>query len=322
MTVCAVCLGHDPDDEAGRYHRACLVRLFGAERCPTLDLDLRTLPEKVRTTHERMSISGAQRKALLQLAPDRSRLDLATEDSLYILKPQTERFGSLPENEHLSMCIAGLLGMRMPEFGLIALRDDSWAYIVRRFDRSGDTPVRKRDQWDFCQLLDRSPEHKAIGTAEECAGVVQRFTADPTTSLRRLFLLFLGSFWLGNGDLHLKNISLASDDTDAIHLSPVYDIVCTSLYDIWAQLLQVSGRVADLQWTHFVQFGTRACGLPRDEVLETIERVRAREAQAIALVDRSLLRDEYRRPYKDTLRKRTRALRGPSPGKPPEPAAT
>lgn len=316
MNTCAICLGDVPDDASGRYHRACLVRLFGTDACPDLDLELRTLPERVRTTHDRMSISGAQRKALLQISPDRTHLDLATTDSLYILKPQTERFGSLPENEHLTMCLAGLLGMRMPEFGMIALRDGSWAFIVRRFDRSSDTPPRKRDQWDFCQLLERPPEKKALGTAEECAGVVRKFTADPAYALKELFLQFLGSFWLGNGDLHLKNISLAGDDAGAIHLSPVYDIVNTALYDIWPQLLKVTGRTDDLQWTHYVQFGTQACGLPRDEVLAAIEAVRSLEPTALALVDRSYLPAQYRRPYKDALRKRTRALRGPSPGKP------
>lgn len=316
MSVCAICLGEATDDASGHYHRACLVRLFGADRCPDLDLELRTLPERVRTTHDRMSISGAQRKALLQISADRTRLDLATTDSLYIVKPQTERFGSLPENEHLSMCIARLLGMRMPEFGMIALRDSSWAFIVRRFDRSEDTPPRKRDQWDFCQLLDRPPEKKALGTAEECAGVVRKYTADPEVGLRELFLQFLGSFWLGNGDLHLKNLSLAGDDAGAIHLSPVYDIVCTALYDIWPQLLKVTGRTDDLQWTHFVQFGTQACGLSRDEVLATIEGVRSHESTALALVNRSYLPAQYRRPYQDALRKRTRALRGPTGGKP------
>jgi serine/threonine-protein kinase HipA len=314
LTVCAICLEPGPDDELGRYHQACLTRLFGTERCPDLDLDLRSLPERVRETHSRMSISGAQRKALLLLSADRRRLLLPDdEDTAYILKPQTERWSSLPENESVSMCLAGRLGMRVPRFGLIALRDGSWAYIVRRFDRSDDDPPRKRDQWDLCQLLGRSPELKAEGSAEECARVVQRDTADPRAALRELFLLFVGCYWLGNGDLHLKNISLLADDDGHIALSPVYDIVCTMLYGINAPLLRMSGATSNLQWSHFVDFGVGSCGLTREDALVQLERVRSLEAEASAVIDRSLLREEYKRPYKDALRKRSRVLRVPPP---------
>lgn len=312
MKVCAICLGPEPDDALDRYHRACLLRLFGGEACPDLDLDLRTFPARVRETHSRMSVSGAQRKALMLLSPDRRRLVLPDEeDTTYILKPQTERWSSLPENESLSMCLAADLGMRVPAFGLVALRDGSWAYIVRRFDRSDDDPPRKHDQWDICQLLGRSPELKESGSAEECADVVRRYTAAPKPALRELFLQFLGCYWLGNGDLHLKNISLLADLDGDIALSPVYDIVCTTLYGMHAPLLRMSGAVSNLQWSHFVDFGVNACGLARAEALDELERVRSRESEARALVDRSLLRDDYKGPYKESLRKRSRVLRVP-----------
>lgn len=312
MKVCAICLGADPDDAAARYHRACLRRLFGVEACPDLDLDLRSLPERVRETHSRMSISGAQRKALLLLSPDRRQLLLPVdEDTTYILKPQTERWSSLPENESLSMCIAAALGMRVPAFGLIALRDDTWAYVIRRFDRSADDPPRKRDQWDFCQLLGRSPELKEDGSAEECAQVVRRDTGDPKVELRELFLRFLGSYWLGNGDLHLKNLSLLADEAGHVRLSPLYDVVCTTLYGMHAPLLTMAGAVKNLQWSHFVDFGVNACGMTRADVVDELERVRSCETEARALIDRSLLRDDYKRPYKDSLRKRSRVLRIP-----------
>lgn len=313
MPACAICLGADPDDERGRYHSACLERLFGTQRCPEIDLDLRGLPERVRTTHDRMSVSGAQRKALLHLAPDRARLLLAQTESSYILKPQTERFPRLPENEHVSMCIAAGLGLRAPLFGLIWLTDDSLAYVVRRFDRSDDVPPQKRDQWDLCQLLGRAPEAKALGNAEECAALVRRMTVAPRRSLQQLFLLFLCSYWIGNGDLHLKNISLLDDSDGEIHLSPVYDLVCTTMYRIDHQLLRIAGRTDDLQWTHFVQFGTGACGLERADVLAMIEGLRAYEAEARGLVERSLLPENDKHVYKQTLRRRARALRAPSP---------
>ncbi len=309
MPTCAICLDPDPDD--GLYHRTCLERLFGIAACPALELDLATFPARVQATHDRMSVSGVQRKALLALSSDRRELLLAGPgtDSGYILKPQTERFARLPENEHLTMNIGRALGLVVPDFGLISLRDGSWAYITRRFDRTADTPPRKLQQFDFCQLLTRAPELKAHGTAEECADIVHRYVTDPAPSQRQLFLLFLTSFWLGNGDLHLKNISLLADRTGKYRLAPIYDLICTVVYDIKAQLLKVSGRTHDLSRTHFVSFGVGACGLPRDEVEATIERVRVAHDLACALIDRSFLPEQHRSSYKKALAKRTRALR-------------
>ena len=310
MPVCAICLGPDPD--TGHYHRACLEALFGAPELPALDLDLATFPSRVEATHDRMSVSGVQRKALLHLSGDRRELQLATAgaDSTFILKPQTERFGSLPENEHVSMLVGRELGLVTPDFGLIQLRDGSWAYIVRRFDRA-DTPPHKRQQFDFCQLLGRPPEKKAIGSAEECAELVRAHTADPPVALRQLFLLFLTSFWIGNADLHLKNISLLADAEGRYALSPVYDLLSTAPYGFTHQLLGVAGRTNNLSCTHYLQLGA-ACALSREEVHAMIAGVRDARARIGHLVDRSFLPPNYKTNYKQTLAKRTRALRPPS----------
>lgn len=308
MPACAICLEPDPDE--GQYHRACLGRLFGAPQLPRIDLDLATFPSRVQSTHDRMSVSGVQRKALLVLADDRRELLLADHgSSLYILKPQTERFPSVPENEHLSMCIAGALGLTAPPFGLLPLRDGSWAYLVRRFDRTDDAPPRKHRQFDLCQLLGRSPEHKADGNAEECADIVRQHTIDPQASLRALFQLFVASFWIGNGDLHLKNISLLADLAGRYSLSPVYDLLCTAIYGIHPQLLGVAGRKHDLTRTHFVQFGTGACGLTREAVHALIDGLCGAKDRVFALIDRSFLPPQHKGVYKQTLAKRTRALR-------------
>lgn len=71
MAVCAICLAPDPD--AGHYHRACLVDLFGVDELPALDLDLATLPARVQATEERTL--RAIRHRLLRDPPPRGRGD-------------------------------------------------------------------------------------------------------------------------------------------------------------------------------------------------------------------------------------------------------
>lgn len=311
MTACAICLGDDPDE--GLYHGRCLEGLFGAALVPDLDFDLTSFPAEVRATHDQISVSGVQRKALVTLSADRRALVLADRGaSLYILKPQTERYPNVPENEHLTMRIAGELGLLVPPLGLFRLRDGTWAYLVRRFDRTGDHPPRKRQQFDFCQLLSRSPERKADGHAEECAELVRRHTADPSGSLRRLFQLFVASFWLGNGDLHLKNLSLLADHAGRYDLSPAYDLLNTTLYKIHSQLLAISGRRDDVTRAHFLRFGTGACGLAPDLAGAIIDAICSAQERAAELVDRSFLPAQHKAPYKQALAKRTRALQIPA----------
>jgi serine/threonine-protein kinase HipA len=72
-----------------------------------------------------MSISGMQRKALMRLSKNKQRLDVASKNSRYILKPQIERDVHVPENEHVSMRIAEVAGVRVPPFGLFHLADGS-----------------------------------------------------------------------------------------------------------------------------------------------------------------------------------------------------
>lgn len=313
MPACLICLGDaPPDSDDGAYHRACLVRLFGVEQLPRLDLDPVTLPDRVRETHDRMSVSGVQRKALMRLSEDKRELLLGNHESMYILKPRSERFDNLPENEHVSMVIAGLAGLEVPPLGLLRMSDDSLAYVIKRFDRTDDRPPQKLSQEDFCQLAEKAPEDKEKGTAEECAGLVQRFTVDPEGSLRRLFRLFVVCYWLGNGDLHLKNISLAERDLGrgTYTLSPAYDLICSQVYRERhdPQLLSVSGRTRDLSRSHYVRFGAGYCGMSEAEADAELDHILSVMPQALEVLGRSPLPDKLRKKLGAALRGRAKAL--------------
>ncbi|MBK8265113.1 MAG: HipA domain-containing protein [Nannocystis sp.] len=247
----------------------------------------------------------------MELSADGSQLLIASGRSGFLLKPQTSRWSHLPENEHLSMLLAARAGLRAPPFGLLRLADGSLAYLVRRFDRSDESPPRGLRKIDLCQLADKPSERKAEGSAEECARLVAAHTRDPRQALLRLFELFLVSYWLGNGDLHLKNISLLEPIYGAgCTISPIYDVVSTSAYypDKNPMLLSIDGRRANIGRTHFVRFGA-ACRLSCEDVEARIDRMLALEEEAIALLRRSLLPRDLQVHYERALKKRTRALR-------------
>ena len=66
-------------------------------------------------------------------------------------------------------------------------------------------------QEDFCQLSELPPSAKYDGSGEGCAKIINRFASEPSIDLLRLFEQLVFSWWVGNGDLHLKNLSLMVD---------------------------------------------------------------------------------------------------------------
>jgi hypothetical protein len=121
------------------------------------------------------SMSGVQRKISVRLDADRNTLQVATSGGQFIFKPQAQTFPSLPENEHVTMRIAALVGLAVPPCGLVQLDDGSWAYVVVRFDR---TPAAKLPMEDFCQLAEKAPKEKYDGSAELCFRLIAKYMID------------------------------------------------------------------------------------------------------------------------------------------------
>jgi serine/threonine-protein kinase HipA len=306
MSACLVCLGDTPPDTGnGRYHAACLRRLFGTEVLPRIDLDLQHLPARVAPEIGKMSISGMQRKALMRLSRGKESLVVATRRSRFILKPQLETFSHVPENEHASMLIAALVGMDVPRFGLFHLTDGSLAYVVKRYDR---TARGKLHQEDFCQLAGRPARERGRGTAAECAALVARNATEPEADLRRLFTHLLVAYWIGNGDLHLKNLSMLRGDDGAFRLAPAYDLVCTRIYGDKTMSLPVGTKNKDFRrrdWLDFAEMHTR---MTRSDAGAVIDGLLACTARALAVLARSPLPESLRKDYARVVQKRSRSL--------------
>lgn len=169
----------------------------------------------------RMSISGVQPK--LSMSRVGSRLVPVTNGGQFILKPQTERFPLLPQNENLCMTIAGRVGIEVPPHGLFDLRDGSPAYIVRRFDRTPDGKKLRCE--DFLQILGENDKYS--GSVERIGKKLRELSSVPGLDAQLFFERVLLNFLLGNGDAHLKNFSLLEARDAGLRLSPAYDVVCS-----------------------------------------------------------------------------------------------
>ena len=226
IDTCLSC--HKPISDPGPldgYHPACSRKLFGTPKPPKISFSTPDICVEAQKMVGRMSISGVQPK--LSVIHERKKRLLTVVDTggTYILKPQTDRFISLPENENLCMCIAAIYGIDVPSHGLLPLMDGRLAYVVKRFDRLKDGS--KLQQEDFQQLL--QTDDKYSGSYEKIANLIKRYSDTPGLDLVNLFERALLFFVLGNGDAHLKNFSLIKDEPAGYHISPAYDIVNSRL---------------------------------------------------------------------------------------------
>ena len=304
MSVCRICLGELQD---GTTHPACSQRLYGSAIPPVLEAKWAKLHTLGLAMVGRASISGVQRKISVGLSADRTTLQVALPGGRYIVKPPSDAYPFLPENEHLSMRLAASFGIAVPEQGLIDL-DGRRAYIVTRFDRPPEGG--KCPQEDFCQLAEKPLSGKYDGSAELCARIIRRYAAEPGIEMLKLYRILVFAWWIGNGDLHLKNLSLYDSKSAAPQprLTPAYDLLNTRLLiDGDPLALPVGGRRDRLTRKTWLQFAAY-CGIPA-RAAERVLRAPSRALPACRkLVARSFLPEDMQSVYAKQLTVRAAAL--------------
>lgn len=304
--VCRICLKGLRDH--GDYHVRCLRALFGTAKVPQLDVNLSKLHTAALAMVGHTSLSGVQKKISVNLSTDRETLQVAAEGGRYILKPQTEAFPSLPENEHVTTCLAKLVEIEVPPCGMVALSDGSPAFISRRFDRLPDG--RKLRQEDFCQLAEQSPKDKYEGSAELCVRLVRRYATEPIIEILKLYRLMVFAWWSGNGDMHLKNFSLLTDSQGITRMTPAYDLVSTQLVIPNDPLaLPVVGKKSNLTRNTWLEFG-EYCRIPKKTAVRALEKQASVAIAANALIDVCLLPGDQKSALKALLADRTASLLG------------
>ena len=184
------------------------------------------LRQEASAQASKMSIQGVQPKLSARLLVKEQRVVLVDLGGQYILKPQTADYVQVPENENLTMRLAGLAGIEVPLHGLLYGHDGAMTYFIKRFDRIGRKG--KRHVEDFAQLSGRNRETKYRSSMEQVAGLIESFCTFPAVEKVKLLRLTLFSFFVGNEDMHLKNFSIIRNK-DVISLTPAYDLLNTTI---------------------------------------------------------------------------------------------
>ncbi|MCK5241354.1 HipA domain-containing protein [bacterium] len=222
MESCLSC-GKPLTDEVP-IHKACLRKIFKVNYQPQVNISLAEVSIQAQKMAGKLSISGVQPKLSMRLNRQTKELEVVTTDGEFILKPQVITFLNLPQNEQLCMTIAAHLGIDIPPHMLLRLKDQTWAYLVKRFDRMGQTKIH---QEDFFQILGKQDKYQ--GSVEEIGKKLKMVSSVPGLDVQLFFERILFYFIIGNGDAHFKNFSIYYTAPNYIRLAPAYDIVSSKL---------------------------------------------------------------------------------------------
>ena len=230
MCKCLYCYKPLADGEVD-YHKSCVRKIFESTTVPMLPYTRANIKELAREiVMASTTVTGVQAKLSLDItrghAGEPQRFTIVGLWGRFILKPQTDRFANLPENEDLTMHMAEAVGIKTVPHSLIRFADGELCYITRRVDRTkkGDKIAME----DMCQLSERLTEDKYKGSYERIAKLIKQYSAAPLLDVVNFWEVVVFSWLTGNADMHLKNFSLYRP-TDNYMLTPAYDLLSTSI---------------------------------------------------------------------------------------------
>jgi len=257
------------------YDDKTLRAIFGKPIQPTIPISLNEISIEAQKLAGKLSISGVQPKLSVRL--DGEKLIPVETDGQYILKPQTQDFPELPQNEYLCMQMGKRFGLNTAQFVLLELSDGSPAYVVKRFDRfKKGRRIEKLACEDMHQILG-GPD-KYAGSHEQVAKVIKEHCRFAPLELQRLFEMTVFDFAIGNGDAHRKNFSLLKSENGTIALSPAYDLVSSRLVipeEDEELALSLNGRHNRLRRADFLNFADHvgiAATYAEDKITDLLSR--------------------------------------------------
>ena len=261
----------------------------------------------VRAT--KMSIQGIQPKLSAVLSVRAASFELVDRGGTFILKPQSNLYPELPENEDLTMRLAAAAGLDVPLHGMVYSQDNRLTYFVRRFDRRGRNG--KLSLEDFAQLAGRSRETKYDFSMERVAEIVERYCTFPVVEKVKLFRLTLFNFLVGNEDQHLKNFSLITRD-GKVSLSPGYDLINTTIAlpsPAEEIALPLMGKKRNLTRKMLVDYwGTERLGLNEKTLHNVLSDLERAIHECRELIEKSFLSENMRDKYRKLFTERTQIL--------------
>lgn len=305
---CLYCYQELQKSDFEDFHRNCVITFFGTEEPPELEYSLNQMVDLARDVVERrIAVPGVQPKLSLSLVEGSLKEEgqrLTVVGALggkYILKPPSEAFPQMPENEHVTMRIAEAFGINTVLSSLIRLQSGELSYITRRVDRTDED--EKIHMLDMFQILEATDKYK--GSMERVGKAIGQYSNNTLLDKLYFFELAVFSFLTGNNDMHLKNFSLIKRG-NIWTLSPAYDLLNVSIVnpdDEEELALTLEGKKRKLGREHFESLGL-SLNLNTKQISGVFKRFNRNKKVALDWIRNSFLSEEYQQKYIDLLEQR------------------
>lgn len=293
------------------YHEKCVSKFFNTSVVPVVDYSLDEMERLAKDVVDRsVSVPGVQAKLSMSLVSDvkdKSTERLTVVGALggnYIFKPPTTRFPEMPENEHLTMKIAELVGINVVPSSLIRLKSGELSYITKRIDRIDNSKIHMLDMFQLTEAFD-----KYKGSMEKIGKALHSYSENTLLDVLYLFEITLFSFLTGNNDMHLKNFSMI-ESPRGWTLAPAYDLLNVAIIlpeDEEELALTLQGKKKKFKREHFERFGLDL-GLNIKQINGVFKRFETKKPAIFQLIDHSFLSESAKENYKELMNQRFNRL--------------
>lgn len=201
--------------------------------------DIEELDIAIQNPHQ-PRVSGMQMKLAANLSQN-GTLDSANHKAFtHIIKTvgKDELYSSFCSMEWFSLTVAKGCGLNVENFAIADLGGRGPSLVVERFDLKKDLNdprmILAEDFWSIAGHTDT--QRKFHGELMEVADSLMKVSTNPKDDARHLLSQVIFSWLTNNSDLHLKNLLIVKEAPSAksafssIRLSPMYDVLCTSVY--------------------------------------------------------------------------------------------
>jgi len=221
-----------------------------------------TFDKLLHTFLDKNAISGVQPKTIA-LLKDKETLHVKE----HIIKTWGNEYPNLAENEYFCLKACEYAGLTIPQIQLSKNRN---FLLVENFIFLEDEVLGFEE---ILSIIDKNRIKKYDGSYEQVAKVIYEFTTNKKESLSHYFKMIVMSYLLKNGDAHLKNFGLLfSRDFSKIFLSPVYDVVNTTVYIHKDKpALMLGGKKVWWGRDELENFGVKSCLLTAKEAKTAYE---------------------------------------------------
>ncbi|MBD5329931.1 MAG: HipA domain-containing protein [Bacteroides sp.] len=311
MCKCLFCYKPLNDSEVD-YHPGCARKIFESTVVPDLPYTRDNIKELAREiVTASTTVTGVQAKLSLDIArggkDEPQRFTIVGLWGRFILKPQTDRFVNLPENEDLTMHLAEIAGIKTVPHSLIRFADGELCYITRRVDRTkkGDKIAME----DMCQLSERLTEDKYKGSYERMAKLIKRHSSAPLLDVINFWEIVVFSWLTGNADMHLKNFSLFKPTVNYM-LTPAYDLLSTSIVmpeDDEELALTLNGKKKKIKREDFEKAMSDS-GMDEKSIVNLFKKFEKAFPKWIEMIAQSFLPEEQQGLYREQIERMSAKL--------------